>query len=442
MRGFDPSLLQLYVDDPERADAVVFGRRTGPGRRGFLQGAGLAAMGAALGGIGIPFAANMPAGLIPAALAQGAGGGPKLLQMPGKAALVMLGDRPLVAETPEHLLDEDVTSNDRFFIRNNGNPPEPVANPDAWELVVDGEVNSPLRLTVGELKSRFPSVTYQLMLECGGNGRSAFVPQARGNQWTNGGAGCARWTGVRLRDLLQAAGPRPSAVYTAHYGADTHLSGEAGRVPLSRGVRIEKAMEEHTLVAFAMNGEPIPHVHGGPVRLVVPGWAGSASHKWLSRIWIRDREHDGPGMTGTAYRVPTVPIIPGSESQGEGFRILESMPVRAIITNVPNGTELPAGTREIPLRGHAWAGERTVRAVHVSADYGQTWQAAEVGQPANKYAWQSWRGSVHLPTRGYYELWVRATDSEGVMQPHVAANWNPQGYGGNALHRVAVLVPS
>jgi len=297
MRDFDPGLLQLYVQDPERADAIVFGRRTGPGRRGFLQGAGLAAMGAALGGIGIPFAANMPAGLVPAALAQGGGqgaGGPKLLQMPGKAALVMLGDRPLVAETPEHLLDEDVTSNERFFIRNNGNPPEPIANPDAWELVVDGEVNSPLRLTVGELKSRFPNVTYQLMLECGGNGRSAFVPQARGNQWTNGGAGCARWTGVRLRDLLQAAGLRPSAVYTAHYGADTHLSGEAGRVPLSRGVRIEKAMEEHTLVAFAMNGEPIPHVHGGPVRLVVPGWAGSASHKWLTRIWIRDREHDGP----------------------------------------------------------------------------------------------------------------------------------------------------
>ena len=125
------------------------------------------------------------------------------------------------------------------------------------------------------------------MLECGGNGRSQFTPEARGNQWTTGGAGCPEWTGVRLGDVLKAAGLKSSAVYTAHYGADLHLSGDATKPTISRGVRLAKAMEEHTLIAFKLNGKDLPAIHGGPVRLIVPGWAGSASHKWLTRIWIR-----------------------------------------------------------------------------------------------------------------------------------------------------------
>lgn len=433
-------LHELYADDPERADALVFGRRTGATRRGFLGGAGLAAMGAAVGGVGIPYAANMPAGLIPAALAQSGGIVP--LNFPGKAALSVLGERPLVAETPEHMMDDDVTPYEKMFIRNNGNPPEPAADPDAWKLTIDGEVNATFEITLGELKARFPKVEHVLMMECGGNGRSFFTPQARGNQWTNGGAGCPRWGGVRLRDVLQAAGVKPSGVYTAHYGADTHLSGDPARVVISRGVRMEKAMEEHTLLAFEMNGRPLPHIHGGPLRLIVPGWAGSASHKWLTRIWIRDREHDGPGMTGTQYRVPVVPIVPGSENDGAGFRILESMPLRSVITNVANGTELPAGTRRIALRGKAWAGDLTVREVHVSTDFGQHWRPMRVNAPVNRFAWQVWEGDVEVPTHGYYEIWTRGTDGAGTMQPHVAGNWNPQGYGSNPFHRVAVLIPS
>ncbi|HEX6980839.1 MAG TPA: sulfite oxidase [Alphaproteobacteria bacterium] len=432
-------LIELYRDDPERADALVFGRRTGPSRRGFLQGAGLAAMGAALGA-NIPFARNMPGGLIPAAFAQPAQQGPKILKMDGKADLVILGERPLVAETPEHLLDDETTPIEKFFIRNNGQIPDPVADPEAWKITIDGEVNTPIEITLGDLKRRFQPVTYRMQLECGGNGRSFFTPEARGNQWTNGGMGCAEWTGVRIRDVLNAAGLKSSAVYTAHFGADPHLSGDPSRQSLSRGVRLEKAMEEHSLIVFQMNGQALPNIHGGPVRLLYPGWPGSASHKWVTRIWIRDREHDGQGMRGASYRVPIAPMIPGGKADESNFRILESMPVRAIITNPANGTELPDGTRRIALRGAAWAGEKTVRQVDVSIDYGASWQPADLGQPRNKYDWQRWTATVTLPSQGYYEIWCRATDSDGKMQPHAAPNWNPQGYGGNPINRIAVLV--
>jgi DMSO/TMAO reductase YedYZ molybdopterin-dependent catalytic subunit len=422
-------LYELYGNDPERADGVILSRR------GALKGASLATLAGALGAA-IPFGRFLPGGYVPVALSQDT-----KLNFPGKSPdLVVLGDRPLVAETPAHLLDEAVTPTDKHFIRNNGQIPEPPADADAWELVVDGEVNTPLKITLGELKKRFQPVTYQLMLECGGNGRAQFVPAARGNQWTTGGAGCAKWTGVRLKDVLAAAGPKPTAKYTAHFGVDQHLSGDPTKQTLSRGIRLEKAMEPHTLIAFAMNGEPLPAVHGAPVRLLVPGWTGSASQKWLNRIWIRDVEHDGQGMKGTSYRVPTVPIVPGSESKGEGFRILESMPVRSLITSPADGSKPPAGTRRLAVRGHAWAGDLTVKEVWLSVDFGQSWQAAKLEAPANPFAWQHWNAEVTLPTHGYYEIWARAVDSSGRSQPFAAANWNPQGYGANAYHRIAVLV--
>ncbi|MGE0007182.1 MAG: sulfite oxidase [Parvibaculaceae bacterium] len=363
-----------------------------------------------------------------------------MLGMSGKAELIVLGEHPLVAETPAHLLDGDITPTAAFFIRNNGRPPGPVSDPDSWTLTVDGEVHRPLSIRLGDIKERFRKVDYALQLECGGNGRSAFDPPARGNQWTVGGVGCARWGGVPLCDVLDAAGLKSSARYTAHYGSDMPVESRPAPV-LSRGVRLEKAMERHTLLAYEMNGKPLPGIHGGPLRLIVPGWPASASHKWLTRIWIRDREHDGRGMTGTSYRVPAVPGMPGDPHfETDGMRILESMPVRSIITNIRDGQRLPAGTRELDLRGHAWAGEDTVAAVHVSADLGQTWIQAEVGAAVNRYAWQRWTARLRLPTHGYHALCVRATDSNGRTQPPEAALWNPQGYGANAWHRVRVVV--
>jgi sulfite oxidase len=446
------SLSELYADDPERADALAFGRRTGASRRGFLGGAGLAAMGAAVGGA-IPFSAQMPAGLIPAALAQGtppapppapaaaAPKGPQLLDFPGKAkGLVVLGDRPLVAETPEHMLDDDTTPTEKFYIRNNGQTPDGFKEGDAWELTIDGEVDRPLKLKLGELKQKFAHKTYRMVLECGGNGRSFFQPQARGNQWTNGGAGCAEWTGVSLAEVLKSAGLKTSAVHTGNYGADQHLSGDPGKDALSRGVPIEAALEQHALLVWAMNGEPLPTIHGGPLRLVIPGFPASVSHKWLKRIAIRDKVHDGQGMGGTSYSVAIKPMIPGGKSDDANMRTLTSMPVRGIITNPANGTRLPAGTRKLALRGAAWDGHDGVARVDVSPDFGATWQPAKASEPRNAYDWRRWTAEVEFPSDGYYELWVRATDNKGRAQPHVAGGWNPQGYGANPMHRVAVLV--
>jgi len=434
------SLDELYAD-PERADSLVFGRATGVSRRGFLGGTGLAAMSAAVGGA-IPFAANMPGGLIPAAFAQGAEPpkGPQYLNFPGKSdKLVVLGDRPLVAETPENVLDDDTTPTDKFFIRNNGPTPEAASNPDSWKVVIDGEVNQKLELTLGELKSRFPPVTRRLVLECGGNGRSFFNPQARGNQWTNGGAGCAEWTGVRLIDVLQAAGVKSSAVFTGHYGADRSLA-DPTKDAISRGVPIRKAMDDNNLIVFAMNGQPLSNIHGGPVRLVIPGWPGSVSSKWLTRVWVRDKVHDGAGMGGTPYRVAIKPMVPGDRVDADNFRDLESMPVRSIITSPANGTSFGKEVREVKLRGAAWAGDLTVRQVDVSFDYGTTWQSAQLEGPKNPYDWQRWTATVRVPSEGYYEIWTRATDSKGIMQPHIAGNWNPQGYGANPMHRVAIRI--
>jgi DMSO/TMAO reductase YedYZ molybdopterin-dependent catalytic subunit len=428
-RSIERSAAELYRDDPERADALVWGRR------GTLKGGALAAMGLAVGGA-IPFARNLPPGMVPAALAQG--NAPQFLDMEGKARLILQGERPLNAETPEHLLDDDITPAEKFFIRNNGSVPEPVADPRAWKVRIEGEVNTPIELTLGELEARFPLVTARLQMECGGNGRSGFAPQAAGNQWGNGAVSCAEWTGVRLRDVLRAAGLKESARFTGHHGADSHLSAQGPAI--SRGMRIDKAMEEDTLIAIRMNGAPIPQMHGAPVRLIVPGWPGSLSQKWFTRIEVKATPHAGRGMGGTSYRVPVRPIVPGSRNNGADFVDMESMPVRSVLTSHAHGTRLPAGTRALDIRGQAWAGDLTVRAVDVSVDFGQSWQAMTVAAPANRHAWQRWSGRVAFPSDGYFEIWYRATDSNGRMQPHVAANWNPQGYGANPISRAAVLV--
>jgi DMSO/TMAO reductase YedYZ molybdopterin-dependent catalytic subunit len=440
-------ITEVYADDPERADRVVFGRRSEATRRGFLTG--LAAMSAAIGA-NIPFARHMPRGLLPAALAQEAKADPApapaphgrpRLSFPGKDGnLVLLQEYPLVAETPEQLLDDDTTPTSKFFVRNNGEIPEAVADADAWKLTIDGEVGRPLEIALGELKRRRGSKTLRMVLECAGNGRAFFAPSTSGAQWTNGGVGCAEWTGIALAELLRAAGPKPSAVYTAHYGTDLGRPGDPTAVALSRGVPIRKALEPASMLVWAMNGSPLEKIHGAPLRLIIPGWPGSVSHKWLSKITVRDKVHDGPDMDGTAYRIPSKPMVPGGRADAGDFTILEAMPVRAIITHPGNGTRFPAGTRELQLRGAAWAGELEVERVDVSLDFGASWRRTKLARPRNRYDWRRWSGSVPLPSDGYYELWARATDASGKMQPHIAGGWNPQGYGANPMHRIAVFV--
>jgi len=424
-------LFDLYVEDPEKADRIVFGRIPNEDRRGFLKGAGLATMATLLGGF-IPFHRNMPSGFIPAALAE------EPFSIEGKDGLTVLNDRPVNAECPAHLLDDDVTPTARHFIRNNGIPPESV-DVATWTLTVDGEVKKPIKMTIDELKKSFDVVTLQLQLECGGNGRAFFDPKAKGNQWTVGAVACSKWTGVRLADVLDAVGLKDSAVYTAHYGADTHLSGDPKKLPISRGVPIEKALNPNNLITFEQNGGPIHPMNGAPLRLVIPGWPGSCSAKWLERIWIRDQVHDGPKMTGHAYRVPDYPVAPGEKVPDEAFKIIESMPVKSLITYPESGVEIPVAEPVLQVRGHAWAGDNKVTSVELSIDFGTTWIKADLHEPSNPYAWQNFTAELEFPTKGYYEVWSRATDDQGHMQPFAIA-WNPKGYLNNSMHRVVARV--
>jgi DMSO/TMAO reductase YedYZ molybdopterin-dependent catalytic subunit len=432
----EKGLRALYAEDPLAADQQLFGRTAHKDRRGFLKGAGLATMTAVLGMV-MPFHRNFPAGLIPAALAEET----EAFFLAAKDGLTILNDRPVNAETPAHLLDDDVTPTARHFVRNNGLLPDTALRMSApdWTLTIDGEVETPLTLTIDDLKKRFEVVTLNLCIECGGNGRAAFDPPARGNQWTLGAVANSAWTGVRLVDVLNAAGVKDTAVYTAHYSTDHHLSRNPEKQAISRGIPIAKAMDPSILIAFEMNGEPIPALHGFPLRLVTPGWPGSTSQKWLQRIEIRDQVHDGAKMTGKSYRVPAHPVSPGTDVPKEDFKIIEAMPVKSLITHPETGAEAEAANEDVEIRGHAWAGDRTISTVHISIDFGATWTETALSDAPNPGSWQSWRTDVTFPQEGYYEVWARATDSEGVGQPF-AIDWNPKGYLNNSLHRIALTV--
>lgn len=398
-----------------------------PGRRRFLRNASLAGM-SALVGMNIPFERNLPSGFVPAAMAQDS-------PLMGKDGLTLLNDRPVNAETPPQLLDDPITPIDRHFVRNNGLVPDNTSA-DGWMLTVDGLVDNPMELSIANLRDQFDVVTMALTLECGGNGRAFFEPPASGNQWTYGAVACSEWTGVRLKDVLEKAGVKDNVIYTAHYGADGHLSGDPEKLPLSRGVPIEKALTDNVLIAFQMNGADLHPLNGAPLRLVVPGWPGSCSQKWLRRIQLRDQVHDGAKMTGKSYRVPSYPVAPGEDVPTEAFEIIERMPVKSLITFPANAAEVG---REIEVRGHAWSGDRMIDRLDISIDFGTSWQEAELDKPVNDGAWQNWRSAVTFPQAGYYEVWARATDSEGAMQPF-AIDWNPKGYLNNTMHRVGLRV--
>ena len=430
MRGRMRGIHEFFAADPERADWEVWGRQVDPRtRRGFLQGLGAMT---ALVGAKIVFSDFMPAGLIPAAYANQA----EPFAIEGKDGLTVLNDRPLCAETPAHLLNDDITPASRLFVRNNGLPPEDV-DAMGWTLTVDGESAARTKTyTLADLKQRFENVSRQLVMECGGNGRSEYDPPASGNQWTVGAVGCPRWDGIRLRDVLEDCGYRDDAVYVAYYGTDRTAD---GGVPISRGVPMAKALEAESMIAWGMNGEPLHAMNGHPLRLVFGGWPGSTSGKWLSRIAIRNIVHDGPKMTGMSYKVPCQPVAPGTEVAPEDMCIIEAMPVKSLITYPQSGYQHPAG-ETLSLHGHAWTGDNRVESLDVSIDFGRTWTHADLQPPVNRLAWQNWDLDVGFPQAGYYEVWARAADANGDVQPVVLPGWNPRGYLNNACHRIAVYV--
>ena len=341
--------------------------------------------------------------------------------VPGKEKLIVRSPRPINLETPLRELTTDVTPNDLFFVRNNYDGP--VIDPSTYVLVVDGEVENPITLRLDDLR-RLEAVTQTVTLECAGNGRSFHKPPAAGLQWENGAVGTAAWRGVRLVDVLRLARPKATARHVVPDGNDAPPTPQAP--DFIRSHPLSKAMEPHTMIALEMNGQPVPHLHGGPVRLLVPGWVGSASIKWLTKLTLADREWGGPFMA-RSYRSPRVddPNLTYS---------LQSVECKSVVVAPSDGAQLTAGPQTIT--GFAWAGEGTVVAVDVSTDGGQTWKAASLVGPEHRYAWRRWE-LAWTAAPGAHTLMARASDSLGRHQP-ASRPRDPQGYRWNVIHAVRV----
>ena len=400
-------------------------------RRDFLSRAAgvgaLAAIGDALAQ-DKPAAASAPAPAAPAGTI-----GNDVIKREKHAAMQYHSERPLTGSVPAHEHDFDVTPNDRMFVRNN------LLNPDIdaaqHRLTVKGLVDKELSFSLDELKKAFPTVTLRGMLECAGAGRTNYLPAASGTPWSQtGGMGCPAWTGVRLADLLKAAGLKSGAAHVAGQGGDPGMIATAA--PVIRSVPLAKAMEENTLIAWDMNGAPLPKVHGYPLRLVVPGWVGSASTKWVTTLHVLDAPFKGTYMT-SSYVMPKWPVEPGQKMPPDTVSA-EAWPVKSMIT-FPAPNARVKGSERITLRGRAWVGEGSIDRVEISVDEGVTWQRARLASRGDRYAWRTFTFDYQPPRFGYMTFVARAWDDRGNAQPMVSA-WNPLGYFWNGVHRVGVLV--
>ena len=342
-------------------------------------------------------------------------------------------ERPLTASVPAEAHNFAVTPNDRMFVRNNLLTPDLDAS--KHRLTIKGLVDKELSFSLDELKNSFPVVSMQGMLECAGSGRSAYVPNASGTPWLpTGGMGCPKWTGVRLRDVLRAAGVKAGAAHVAGQGGDFGVIASAA--PVIRSVPLTKAMEEHTLIAFGMNDGALPKVHGYPLRLVVPGWVASASTKWVHTITVLDAPFKGTFMD-SSYRVPRIAVRPGEKMPPDAVSA-EAWPVKSMITYpAPNAT-FKAG-KPVLIEGRAWVGEGAIDKVEVSFNEGASWQRAAINSGGDKYAWRIFSYEFWPQRHGYVTVLARATDDKGNVQPIVSA-WNPLGYFWNGIHRVGFMV--
>ncbi len=345
--------------------------------------------------------------------------------------LILRSPNPLDLETPVHLLDDWITPNERFYVRNHLYTPQ--VDAATWRLRVEGEVERPLSLALDELK-RFDRAGEVVTIECAGSGRAFYQPRVAGIQWGKGAVGTARWAGLRLADLLKKAGAKKTGRHVAFDGADQSIGGVPDFI---RSIPIEKCLHPATLLAWEMNGQPLPVQHGFPLRLIVPGWEGAASVKWLTRLSVQEREADGFFMA-TAYRYPNRPVAPGEAVDPADMQVLTSLDVKSIITAPGEGAKFAPGA-PLEIRGNAWAGEAEVTRVDVSTDRGRTWQAAELSAERAPFAWRRFRYSWKAPGRGSYVLLSRATDTQGRVQP-IAPQWNPSGYLWNVVDHVRIHV--
>jgi DMSO/TMAO reductase YedYZ molybdopterin-dependent catalytic subunit len=345
-----------------------------------------------------------------------------------RAGMITLSPRPADLETPVDGFVDEITPVERFFVRSHTYVPE--VKEREWKLVIDGLVERPLTLTLADLK-RFPRSELVCVLECAGNGRSFYTPAVAGAQWRFGAVGSARWSGVRLRDVLQKAGLKPGASQLLMDGADVPL----GKMPdFQRTLPADKGLHQDTLLAWEMNGKPLTAEHGFPLRVIAPGWAGDSWTKWLQHIEALDREFDGFWMK-TAYRHPAKPVPPGTAVDPKDMVPVTDLNVKSVIAK-PGVDWVAPGL--VTVQGVAWSNAASVTKIEVSVDSGNSWKAATPMGNATKYGFRRWTYNWRAQ-EGPRTLISRATNSAGQTQP-LQQEWNPNGYLWNVAQPRSVLV--
>ncbi|MBL8481886.1 MAG: molybdopterin-dependent oxidoreductase [Rhodocyclaceae bacterium] len=400
-------------------------------RRKFLQaGAG----GFALAGSGL----LLPRALAAADLPSGAVSSGVLEALTGKQPLIKRSYRPPNFETPVEHLGSAITPNDRFFVRWHLStiPEISAAN---WRLKVGGNsVERPFQLSFDQLRSDFEAVEITAVCQCSGNRRGLSDPHVPGVQWAYGAMGNARWRGARLKDVLARAGLKADALEVSYDGAD---SGALEKTPdFIKSLPMWKALDENTLIAYAMNGEPLPHWNGYPARIVVPGWTATYWLKQVVAINVEPRPEKNFWMS-TAYRIPKgkFPITDRFLSQeGEANTPITEMVVNSLITNVKTSARLRTGQAH-SIRGVAWDGGYGIRSVEVSLDGGNNWATAELEADLGRFSFRTWQ-YTHTPAKsGKLTIMARATNRQGSSQTRELI-FNPAGYHNNVMERLEVDV--
>ena len=351
--------------------------------------------------------------------------------VPGEDGMILRSFRFVDLESPVEYFNTWLTPVPHFFVRNHMHEPSELDAHD-WRLSVGGEVEKPLTLSLSEL-SKIETHSVVNTLECAGNGRNLHRPQVPGIQWGKGAVSTARFSGPRLRDVLQRAGVKTTGKHVMFRGLDE----VPGKVPpFIRSIPIEKALDADTLIATHMNGSPLTRHHGFPARTLVPGWIGAASCKWLTEIKLLDAEFVGNFMS-PGYRFPNQPAKPGDAVKPEDTHPLTALNVKSVISGPSEGASLKAG--KIAVHGAAWAGEADITKVEISTDGGASWSPAKLGHDQAHYAWRLWSYDWKAGQSGDYTIQSRATDSLGRTQPTTAV-WNPSGYLYNAVDQVKIHV--
>jgi DMSO/TMAO reductase YedYZ molybdopterin-dependent catalytic subunit len=361
---------------------------------------------------------------------------------PQKAPLILLTDRPVQLETPRNYFRTAFTPNEAFYVRWHLSEIPNSVDLAEWKLKIEGNVNKPLALSLDELMEKFKPVSLAAVNQCSGNSRSRLQPRVPGGQWGNGAMGNALWTGVRLRELLDAAGIKEGSVQAQFQGLETGQGPKGnGSSAFLKSLELSNPVLDEAMVAYSMNGEPLPMLNGFPVRLVVPGYFATYWMKCLTWVHVLSAPDENFWMK-TGYRVPDTPRgnTTPEEMKAGGVKTIPiaRMPVRSFLISPESGTKVPAGMN-VTLRGIAFSGYGRVVKVEISDDGAKTWKEAQLGEDHGPFSFRIWEKSWTPKTPGKYTVAVRATDEKGNVQPDEPV-WNPGGYLWNKIEKEEIVV--